>query len=313
MGNSLKDIGSLDEALESYNVALRIDSSYAEAYNNIGVAFKDKGDLDVTIDKFNQAININVEYAEAYYNMGLVLKDKGNLEEAIASYRKAIKIKPNFVQAHYHIGNALFNNGQLELAINSYKSVLKIKPDHIEARYLLASLEGETINFAPRAYVENLFDGYAHKFERSLVEELECNIHKIITKISISKSCNGLLGSVLDLGCGTGLVGSEIRGFCTWLESIDISTKMLQKAKEKNIYDKLTHINISDYLSRQALDFDYLIAADVFIYVGDLSSVFKLIKACNKPNGRFIFSTEHNDKDSFYFKKRDAILIQRHI
>ena len=45
-----------------------------------------------------------------------------------------------------------------------------------------------------------------------------------------------LLGSIMDLGCGTGLFGMEIKQFCEHLEGIDLSEKMLHKAKEKNVY-----------------------------------------------------------------------------
>jgi predicted TPR repeat methyltransferase len=64
------------------------------------------------------------------------------------------------------------------------------------------------------------------------------------------------LGSVLDLGCGTGLTGLEIKRFCATLERIDLSSSMVEQARVKNIYDKLTHIDIAEYLSRSELDFD---------------------------------------------------------
>ena len=74
---------------------------------------------------------------------------------------------------------------------------------------------------------------------------------------------------------------------------------MLENAKAMNVYDKLRHVDIIEYLSTAELDFDYFIATDVFVYIGELSEVFHLIKERNKKPGKFLFSTEHTEKDGF--------------
>ena len=110
------------------------------------------------------------------------------------------------------------------------------------------------------------------------------------------------LGSILDLGCGTGLFGLEIRNLCNYLEGIDLSNSMIKQAKSKSVYDKLEHSEIIEYLSCQELNFDYFISADVFVYVGNLTEVFRLIKSRNKRNGKLVFSTEHTEKDGFHLQ-----------
>ena len=77
----------------------------------------------------------------------------------------------------------------------------------------------------------------------------------------------------------------------------------LNKQKKKKIYNKLKQIDIIEYLSNEDLNFDYFISADVFIYVGELTEIFKLIKSRNKSNGKFVFSTEHNEKEGFTLEK----------
>ena len=47
------------------------------------------------------------------------------------------------------------------------------------------------------------------------------------------------------------------------------------------------------------MNFDYFIATDVFIYIGDLCDVFQLIKSRNKKGGKLAFSTEDYDGDNF--------------
>ena len=118
----------------------------------------------------------------------------------------------------------------------------------MEVRHMLSALTGNKNETAPREYVENLFDGYSKKFETSLVDTLEYKTPKLIRDILIKPIDGKILGSVLDLGCGTGLLGPEVRRHCSQLEGIDLSSKMLKFAKQKNVYDKLI-VHILEYLS----------------------------------------------------------------
>ena len=154
---------------------------------------------------------------------------------------------------------------------------------------MLAIVTGDPSETAPREYVENLFDDYAKKFEASLVDKLEYKIPKLIRDILIKPNNNKTLGSVLDLGCGTGLLGTEIKNHCSMLQGIDLSNKMLAIAKQKNIYDKLSQFDIMEYLSSMPLGFDYYAALDVFVYVGELTEIFRLIKTRNKKPGHLFF------------------------
>ena len=78
---------------------------------------------------------------------------------------------------------------------------------------------------------------------------------------------------------------------------------MIEQARSKNVYDDLKHLDILEYLKSSELNFDYYFAADVFIYVGNLSDLFHLIKTRNKKSGKLLFSTEHSEGESFYLEK----------
>ena len=99
------------------------------------------------------------------------------------------------------------------------------------------------------------------------------------------------------------MFGVEIKQFCEHLEGIDLSEKMLAEAKKKSIYNKLVNQDIADYLSNASLNFDYFVSTDVFIYIGDLSDVFRLIKSRNKTGGKLAFSTEDYNGDGFFLEQ----------
>ena len=103
--------------------------------------------------------------------------------------------------------------------------------------------------------------------------------------------------------CGTGLFGVEIKQFCEHLEGVDLSEKMLDEAMKKAVYNKLIKEDILAYLSNASLNFDYFVSTDVFIYIGDLSDIFRLVKSRNKKGGKLVFSTEDYEGDGFFLEQ----------
>lgn len=333
----LNELGRLKEAEVSYKKAIELKPDYAEAHSNLAIILKEQSRLKEAEACYRQAIKLKPDYAEAHYNMGNTLKELGRLEEAEACYKKAIKLKPDYVKAYNNLGVMLQEQGRLDEAEVSYKKAITLKPDYadfyanlgntlrdqdklLEAKlnykkaielksdskkfkHIFDALTGKTTNFAPREYVEVLFDNYAINFENSLVNKLEYKTPNKIVEMIVAKNPNIQLGSVLDLGCGTGLIGDEIKKYCSNLEGVDLSKLMLEKASAKNIYDKLEHKDIVEYLSTEDLDFNYFISSDVFVYVGNLSEIFRLIKSRNKSKGKFVFSTEHTDRDGFFLEQ----------
>jgi len=303
LGNTLKELGRLEDAETSFRKVVALQPDYAEAQSNLGMAQQELGRLKESEESCRKAIAIKPDFAEAHYNLGVTLQELGRLSEAETSYRQAIAVKPDFADPYCSLGVTLNKLGRLDEAEASYRRAIAVKPAYAAAKHLLAALLGETTNSAPSVYVEKLFDGYAHKFEQSLVDELEYDVPKIITDMIVARSHKGSLGSILDLGCGTGLTGIHIKQFCTNLEGVDLSKAMLEKAREKNVYDKLVRQNIVDYLLAEDLNFDVFISTDVFIYVGDLSDTFRLIQSRNRSGGKFVFSTEHADTGEFTLER----------
>ena len=274
----------------------------AENFNNIGNAFTLDGDMPAALEAYKQAITIDPDYAPALSNMGSVLQKMGELEAALELYKQALNIKPNCAETYENIGTAFLEMGNIEAATAAYHQALNIKPDNVSVQHIFAALTGQQTASAPNKYIEELFDRYAAKFDLNLVDTLEYKTPNLIAEVILKLKSAAELGSVLDLGCGTGLVGVELRELCQNIEGIDLSKNMLRQASQKNVYDKLSHTGIVEYLSEAALDFDLFIAADVFVYIGELSEVFRLFKSRNKRKGWLAFSTEHTEKDGFFLE-----------
>ena len=303
LGVILQDLRKLKKAEASYRQAITLRPDYIKAHYNLGNVLKEIGNLDESEKSYRQAIKLKPDYAKAYNNLGNVLEYLSRLNEAEVSYRKAITLKPDYADFYANLGSILKDQDKFLEAKLNYKKAIELNGDSKKFKHIFDALTGKTTNFAPREYVEGLFDNYAINFENSLINKLKYKIPNKITEIFIAKNSNNQSISVLDLGCGTGLIGDQIKNYCSNLEGIDLSKSMLEIANAKNIYDKLKHKDIIEYLSTEVLDFNYFISTDVFVYIGNLSEIFRLIKSRNKSKGKLIFSTEHSYKDNFVLEK----------
>ncbi len=133
LGVFLKKQGRLEEAIDQYLKALRIESDYADAHSNLGAALSDQGKLKEAIAHYYEALRIKPDLAEAHNNLGYAIKRQGKLEEAIGHYLEALRIKPEFAAAHNNLGNALKTSGNIQGAIKHYAEALRINPDFAEA------------------------------------------------------------------------------------------------------------------------------------------------------------------------------------
>jgi Flp pilus assembly protein TadD/SAM-dependent methyltransferase len=140
LGNALKSLGRLDDAVASYRRVIKFKPDLAQAHNNLGNALKDLGQPDDAVACYHRALRFKPHYAEAHYNLGNALKDLGRLKDAVASYHLALKSKPDFAEAHGNLAVALNDLGQIDDAAVSYRSALAIRPDYVMALNNLALL-----------------------------------------------------------------------------------------------------------------------------------------------------------------------------
>ena len=97
------------------------------------------------------------------------------------------------------------------------------------------------------------------------------------------------------------MVGEQFRDVVDDLIGVDISRKMIAKAEEKRIYDRLFCRDIIDFLEETAdRDLDLVIAADVLIYLGRLEPFFNSVRKRMASGGHLLFSTEKLDSDGDY-------------
>jgi predicted TPR repeat methyltransferase len=108
---------------------------------------------------------------------------------------------------------------------------------------------------------------------------------------------------VLDLGCGTGLVGEALKDMDAELIGVDLSGGMLQQARARGIYQALLQSDLVPMMQSQAdASFDIVTSAVVFIYVGRIEEGVQEIRRLLKLGGLFAFSVASGLQDELGFK-----------
>jgi predicted TPR repeat methyltransferase len=304
LGSALQTQGQLNDAVAAYRQAIALNPGFALAYNNLGNALRAAGDRDAAASAFQRALAIAPDYALAHYNLGDLLYAQRRYDEAIASTRRALALEPEFIDAINSLAVLYMETGDTEQAKSIFRRLLELDRNNASARHLLAALEGQASTEAPSDYVVKLFDGCADEFEQHLVEELEYQtpqkLHDLLQDFIREREAEL---DIIDLGCGTGLCGPLLLKHASFLKGVDLSPGMLAKARERNIYDELVEGDLTIGLGTARDAYDLVVAADVFIYVGELKQVFEAACRALRPGGLFAFSLEAEEGgDSFVLR-----------
>jgi formylglycine-generating enzyme required for sulfatase activity len=125
-GYTLYEKGEYTEALNSFDKAIEIDSSYSSAWTNRGLTLTKLGRYLEAIDSLDEAIEINPFNPVPWNHRGCALYEFGLYEEALYSFDKAIEIDPTYESAQYNrkeVIEAMENTANLDDKRTTFTSI----------------------------------------------------------------------------------------------------------------------------------------------------------------------------------------------
>jgi predicted O-linked N-acetylglucosamine transferase (SPINDLY family) len=121
--------GNFEMALTFIKKAIEQDSTNPVAHNNYGNILYETQDLVGSLERYDLAIKFNPSYSEAYYNKGNALDALGRANEAIDSYMTALALNNHYAKAYFNLANILQRKNELKKALENYNKALEINPD----------------------------------------------------------------------------------------------------------------------------------------------------------------------------------------
>jgi len=244
--------------------------------------------------------------ADRRYKWALDHAARGDLAGAADILVQTVEMAPAFATAWFALGAIRERLGDRAGAVAAFEKARDADPaDYHGARLQLARLgSNEATPAMSEAYVRRLFDQYAGRYDIALTERLAYRGPALLCD-AVEQTMRALgrpmhFSSMLDLGCGTGLAGAAFRAVVGRLVGVDLSPAMIAQAESKSIYDRLATGDLADFLVAEAdggAHYDLVLAADVFVYLNDLTPILAATARVLAPGGVFAFTVETHSGD----------------
>jgi predicted TPR repeat methyltransferase len=297
-GIILKALHREEEAAGAYRKAIALNPKHANAHSNLGVLLRAEGRFEEAEAEYREAIAINPDHIDAYHNLGTLLAAQKRTKEAMLCYSKVTVLSPSHREARRLLAMAHCALGEPEKAVQIFQKWLEEEPGSPVARHMLAACSGEAVpQRAPDDYVEKVFDDFASSFETKLTQlfyQAPAIVEALVADAGVQPE-KAL--SVLDAGCGTGLCGPLIAKYAKRLVGVDLSGGMLERAAEKQVYDKLYKGELVEFLRGHPGEFDLVVSADTLVYFGALEDLADAASRALRPGGLLVFTLEALDAE----------------
>jgi len=292
LAKALARAGNHPEALEVANAVVDMAPSDLVALEIAVAVAEGAGDLATMQRHLQSAAVIRPNDASIQRALGKCLAERGLHAEAIAHWRAVLAISPDDPLAWGWLGGCLIELGRMEEARDALQRGLELLPGEPSLEFHLAIAKGETPRTQPKEIMQELFDKYAPRFDAELVGSLKYRVPRRVADF-IKQRSPSLDVRILDLGCGTGLLGVYLGPVSGAFVGVDLSARMIERAAVHRVYTELRQADVLDELrATPAGTYDYVTANDVFIYVGDVSEVIPAAFKAIRRGGVLIFSCE---------------------
>lgn len=242
----------------------------------------------------NMTADRRYEFAQQYFK-------RGDLDAAADVMAQAVELAPHFAAAWFALGEINDARGKREEAIEAFRRAREHdRDDRHGASLHLMRLGAEQMGEMPEAYVRTLFDQYAPEFNRALLETLNYRGPRIlrdaIRDVLKQENREERFRRAIDLGCGTGLAARAFARTAGEIVGYDLSSGMIEQARQLNLYD---HLEVADMV--QALrgeadgSADFIFSADAVVYLSDLAPLLLEVARVLSPDGLFACTLETHD------------------
>lgn len=216
----------------------------------------------------------------------------GRNAEAIPLFDELLEADANDASSLQGRAHAALASGDSASAQRDWDALVALDPANEDYKFHREVAYGRTPAALPDSMPRALFDGMAGVFDAHLVKNLGYQLPQQVADWALKKHPTREF-NVLDLGCGTGLLGACLGPLNGYIIGVDLSTKMIEQAARHNVYYRFHQVGVLDALKGTPENLYELVAAlDVFTYIGDLAQAVADAHRVAKPGGHFVFSCE---------------------
>ena len=136
-GNRLLARNRFDKAIESFEEALKLDSSRLEGRLNYGAALYLAGRPAEALPHLNYVLALDNQNTAALLNLAAVFDALGQLDDSVLTLEKLVAHRPNWNDANYNLAIGYTKQERWDDATEALRRELTLNPKHEAARTLL--------------------------------------------------------------------------------------------------------------------------------------------------------------------------------
>jgi Tfp pilus assembly protein PilF len=197
MGVFHEDLGDIDEAIQEYKKALKVDDENLIIHLNLASSYIKKDDTAKAIAELRLASSIDPEAVEPFALLALLYSSKNELNLAASAYEKALKnaskLQPKNIDIYKSLGLVYLQQKEFKEAENTYRLITDLSPDDAQAHFYLANVYNElkkrdltekelrcALELNPDYHEALNFLGYLYVEEDKNLDEAEAMIRKAL-------------------------------------------------------------------------------------------------------------------------------------
>lgn len=290
-------------ALEAFRALVRLRPDRSSARHGFARALAAAGDAGAAVEEYREALALDPDAADVAVEAAGVLIAADEAAAALDLLQGPLRRQGDaHAGLHAAVARAWLALGESGRAADAADRAMALDPEDstgIAALRTRLAAGGEEEWQPSAGYVRALFDRYADRFDAELTGRLAYAAPALLRAAVdlVLPDARGL--SVLDIGCGTGLAGVELRPLADHLAGVDLSPRMVEKAAVRNVYDRLSVGDAVAALAERRDAWDLVVAADVLVYLGDLGPVCAAVALGLAPGGVFAATVERAAGDGF--------------
>jgi predicted TPR repeat methyltransferase len=241
--------------------------------------------------------------ADRRFDFARDLQLKGDLAAAADLLVQATELAPGFASAWFTLGEIREQLGERDAAIAAFRKAREADPEDRHGAGLRLMLSGaEQLSDMPQAYVRALFDQYAPKFEAALIDDLGYRgpalLFRAVLAARLAVRKPAFFKRAIDLGCGTGLAATAFAKEVDHFIGIDLSPRMIERARLTGLYAQLEVADMVQGLSSKPDgSAELVLAADAMVYLADIAPLLREARRVLTAGGLLAFTVETHAGD----------------
>lgn len=125
--------GKYTQAINNFNILIRLDPKLHEAYFFRGIAKYNLEDFGGAESDFDRALELNPVYTLAYHYRAITRSRLGHYDEAIQDLQHAVDLRPNYYGLYFSRGVTYFLSQQFEKAVEDFDRFISKEPKEPDA------------------------------------------------------------------------------------------------------------------------------------------------------------------------------------